>query len=156
MVKVGIFVGTVYGAAQGLAQEFATVLQNEGHQTEVFDNPQFDDFTAYQNDIALVVTSTTGQGELPDDIVPLFEALRSQFPMLTSMHYAIAALGDSSYGEHRFCGGGRQFDELLLELTATPIHRRLDIDACETFEPEEAGLPWINELIDKLKAIEGA
>ncbi|WP_087022890.1 flavodoxin [Thaumasiovibrio subtropicus] len=153
MAKVGIFVGTMYGTAQGLAEAFASALQQEGHQAEVFDNPQFDDFVAYQNDIAMIVTSTTGQGELPDGLVPLYEELRSRFPLLTNMHYAVAALGDSSYGDHRFCGGGRLFDTLMLELTATPLHDRLDVDACETFEPEEAGLPWLKSVVEKLAVI---
>ncbi|WP_413110932.1 flavodoxin [Thaumasiovibrio sp. DFM-14] len=154
MAKIGIFVGTVYGAAQGLAQEFEAQLAQEGHDVCVYDStPQYDEFMLYQHDVALIVTSTTGQGELPGELVPLYEGLRAQFPILTSMHYAIAALGDSSYGEERYCGGGRQFDALLLELSATPLCERVDIDACETFDPEEAGLPWLQQVIAQLKVL---
>nr|WP_086939082.1 flavodoxin [Thaumasiovibrio occultus] len=150
MARIGIFVGTVYGGASGLADTFAANLVAKGHDAEVFQEPDFDTFVSYQNDIVLVVTSTTGQGELPDDLLVLYHQLRDRFPLLSAMHYAVAAMGDSSYGEDRFCGGGRLFDELMLELTAVPLHSRLDIDACETFDPEEAGLPWLDEVIQKL------
>ncbi len=56
------------------------------------------------------------------------------------------ALGDSSYGE-TFCGGGRQFEELLIELQGKIIQPRLDIDAMVDFEPEPVALPWVERLV---------
>jgi len=43
----------------------------------------------------LVVTSTTGQGDLPDSIVPLYEGIKDMYQ--PHLRYGIIALGDSTY-----------------------------------------------------------
>ncbi|MFZ6043988.1 flavodoxin domain-containing protein, partial [Vibrio natriegens] len=90
-----------------------------------------------------VITSTTGQGEIPDNLLPLFLALNDTFPMLPQLRYGVVAMGDSSYGEDRFCGAGRQFDTLLQELQARPMVERLDVDASVNFDALEVVMPWL-------------
>ncbi len=65
MAKVGVFVGSVYGGAEDVAQEVVELLIVRGHVAQLFLEPQIEDFLDYQNDAALVITSTTGQGEIP-------------------------------------------------------------------------------------------
>lgn len=66
MAKIGIFVGTVYGGAEDVALWAQEQLQQAGHQAECFiDESTLESFLSYQNDVVLVVTSTTGQGEIP-------------------------------------------------------------------------------------------
>lgn len=147
MAEISIFYGSVYGAAERLADTAQEKLNELGHQAEVIDNPQVQDMLDAKS--ILVVTSTTGQGDIPDNLVPLFISLQTQFPMLTAKPFAVLAMGDSSYGE-TFCGAGRQFDELLQELQATQVQPRLEVDALEHFEPEPVALPWLQSLSDQL------
>ena len=63
--------------------------------------------------------------------------------MLNDKPFAVAALGDSSYGES-FCGAGRQFNELLLELQGKAVADMLEVDALETLEPETMVIEWVN------------
>ncbi len=61
------------------------------------------------------------------------------------------SMGDSSYGEERYCGGaGRQFDELLAQLQAQPVNERLDIDACVHFDALEVAMPWLKQFIERV------
>ena len=69
--------------------------------------------------------------------------------MLTGKPFAVAALGDSSYGDS-FCGAGKQFQALLTELQADAVADMLEIDAMETLEPEKDVLEWVNTIKDKL------
>lgn len=71
--------------------------------------------------------------------------------MLTGKPFAVAALGDSSYGES-FCGAGKQFQALLNELQATAVADLLEVDAMETLEPEKDVVEWVNSIKDKLIA----
>ncbi|OAN14008.1 flavodoxin [Photobacterium jeanii] len=150
MAKVGIFVGSVFGGAEDVAFEVAAKLRESGHQSEVYTEPTLEDFVAYQQDMVLVVSSTTGQGEIPENLLPLYTALNDQFPLMPALRYGVIALGDSSYGEDRYCGGGRQFDELLSQIQAKPVAPRLDVDACINFDALEVVLPWLGGLLQKV------
>lgn len=140
MAEVGIFVGTIYGNALLVAEEAQAILARLGHNAKVFEDPQGQDWEPYRNGYVLVVTSTTGQGDLPDSIVPLFEAIKT-IGWHPELKYGLIALGDSMYDN--YCGAGKQFDALLQEQGASRLGDVLTIDASETTEPESIANPWI-------------
>ncbi|EAS41940.1 flavodoxin [Photobacterium profundum] len=150
MAKIGVFVGSVFGGAEDVAQDVITQLSSNGHTAQLYLDPQLDDFLAYQNDTIVVITSTTGQGEVPDNLLPLYVALNDQFPLMPKLSYGVISMGDSSYGEDRYCGAGRQFDEMLQQLQAKPVAERLDIDACVNFDALEAALPWLSRFLKQI------
>jgi len=141
MAEIGIFVGTMYGNALLVAEEAAAILEGKGHQTQVFEDPTPEDWLPFQEKIALVVTSTTGQGDLPESIVPLFEGIKARLGYQPKLRYGVIALGDSIYTH--FCGGGLRFDALLQEQGAQRLGNVLTIDASEHPEPESQSNPWV-------------
>ena len=54
-----------------------------------------DELKAFGPEAFLSVTSTTGMGELPDNLLPLYHALRDQLPDWRGRPAAVLALGDS-------------------------------------------------------------
>ncbi|VEB54757.1 putative flavoprotein YqcA (clustered with tRNA pseudouridine synthase C) [Salmonella enterica subsp. enterica] len=84
-----------------------------------FEDPELSDWQQYQDKVALVVTSTTGQGDLPDSIAPLFHGIKDTLGFQPNLRYGVIALGDSSYPN--FCNGGKQFDALLQEQSAQRV-----------------------------------
>lgn len=147
MAEVGIFVGTMYGNSLLVAEEAETILSGLGHQAKVFEDPMVSDWESYTGKYVLVVTSTTGQGDLPDSIVPLFNDLQDMYQ--PHLRYGIIALGDSTYAN--FCGGGKRFDALLQEQGAQRIGEMLMIDASEDPEPESISNPWVEQWATLLK-----
>lgn len=142
MKKIALLVGTVYGGAQFVAEEAVNILQSKGYDTWLSLSPRVDEVLAYAPDVWMVITSTTGQGDIPDNLVPFYSELRDRFPLLTGKHYQVIALGDRGYGE-TFCQAGHLWQDLLRELQATPHAAILEIDAGETFQPEDVALPFI-------------
>lgn len=141
MAKIGIFTGTVYGNALLVAEEAQTVLEEQGHDVKVFEDPSMADWQAYSQDVVLIVTSTTGQGDFPDNIARLYVAVRDQLGYQPELRYGVIGLGDSSYDN--FCGAAKTFDTTLQEQSAQRIGEVLLVDATEDPEPESVTSPWV-------------
>lgn len=143
MAKLSIFVGSVYGNAQNVAEQLHDALSGKGIESEVFADASVDDFVSAE--AILVVTSTTGQGDIPPNLEFTFDELKDQSPMLSGKPFAVAALGDSSYGDS-YCGAGKHFYELLTELQGKAVAPMLEVDAIETLEPEKDVIDWFDSV----------
>lgn len=150
MSKVLIAVGTVYGGASEVAEQASALLQAQGVEALVTETPDIS--TLNDTDALLVITSTTGSGDLPDNIVPFFAAINAEYPPLAGKPFGVIALGDSSYGES-FCQAGRRFETLLDDLGAKPLQPRLDIDAIEFFQATDASEPWLKTWASSLTSL---
>lgn len=143
MSEVSIFVGTVYGNSQSVAESVQEKLSSLGYSAEIYDDPSVDDFKKAES--VLIITSTTGQGEFPPNIEFFFADIKDQMPMLNGKPFAVVGLADSSYGD-TFAGAGKQAYELMLELQGNPLADLKIVDAMETYDAEEDVLPWIDEV----------
>ncbi|HGN1305362.1 TPA: flavodoxin [Proteus mirabilis] len=139
MAKIGIFVGTVYGNALAVAEEAQRILLEHKHQANIYEEGTLADWQKYST--VLVISSTTGQGDLPDTIAPLFYELRDNVGYQPNLHYGLIVLGDSSYDN--FCGAGMQFEALLQEHQAKRIGEILKIDSMDIAEPEVFAINWL-------------
>jgi MioC protein len=144
-MKVAIICGSVYGTAEEVARHAKQFLEASGH--EVWLNPRagLEELLAFGADAFLAITSTTGMGELPDNIQPLYYALRDTLPDWRNKPAAVIGLGDASYGD-TYCGGGMQMQELFAELGLRELLPMLKLDASETVTPETDAEPWLDRL----------
>jgi MioC protein len=150
-MKVALLSGSVYGTAEEVARHARQLLEDEGFET--FYNPRasLDELLKAAPQALLAVTSTTGMGELPDNLMPLYSQLRDQLPAaLRGLPGAVIGLGDASYGG-TFCGGGEQVRELFAELGVIEVQAMLRLDASESVTPETDAEPWLAEFRGRLQ-----
>lgn len=97
--------------------------------------------------LLVVVTSTQGEGEPPEEAVALHKFLFSKkAPKLSDTAFAVFGLGDTSY--EFFSKAGSDFDSKLAELGGERLLDRVDADV----EYQTAAAEWRARVVDVLKA----
>lgn len=100
-----------------------------------------------QETLLLVVTSTQGEGEPPEEAVALHKFLFSKkASALKTTSFAVFGLGDTSY--KFFCKAGKDVDGRLAELGAERLLDRVDADV----DYQAAAEQWRRQIVDILQA----
>ena len=152
-MKVAILSGSVYGTAEELARHAESRLKAAGLEAWHKSSVTLEELQTFAPEALLCITATTGMGELPDNLQPLYFALRDHLPNWRGLPGAVLALGDSSYGD-TFCGGGELVSELYDELGIRQVLPMLRLDASESADPQGDAEPWLDELIAQLLALQ--
>ncbi|MER6673787.1 sulfite reductase subunit alpha [Streptomyces sp. NPDC000983] len=148
---IDILIGTQTGNAELVADEAAAGARAHGlgARTTALDDVTPEALAAMTH--VLVVTSTYGEGEMPDNAGLFWEALQSDTaPRLEGVRYAVLGLGDRGYDE--FCQAAKLIDTRLEQLGATRLHERVDCDV----DFEEPAAQWTAEVLERLAAQTGA
>ena len=140
-MKLTLLVATMTGTAQLVAQELELAWDDGELQVETLLMDKLDESVFQREGVFLIVTSTYGQGDVPDNAKAFYERLKAQRPDLSRVRYGVFGLGDRTYAE-TFNFGGKRFDELLSELGARRIGERVQHDAATGVLPEEMAVEW--------------
>ncbi|MBU1309299.1 MAG: FMN-binding protein MioC [Gammaproteobacteria bacterium] len=143
---IDILVGSQMGAAEYVAEQVAETLVQAGYEAKLHLKPELDHLNP--SGVWLVITSTYGAGDLPDNIQPFADQLAQDRRDLTTLFYAVITLGDSGYDT--FCEAGRKLAALLSGRGAISLINALEIDAQQAELPEDIALSWLPELIKVL------
>lgn len=150
MAKIQILVGTVTGTAWQTATAVAHVLNHQGHQVRVNAEPTRHDLEQDGDEVLLVCCSTTGAGELPHNIYPLFLALDAQAVELQGRLYGVIALGDS--GHRHFAQAGYMMENALYMSGAKRVGDVCILDAKAVANHALAAAQWANAWVTELPA----
>ncbi len=141
MSTVTLISGSTLGSAEYVAEHMAEILENGGFSTEILHGPSLEDLPL--EGLWLVVTSTHGAGDLPDNIQPLADAITQQQPDLSKITFGAVGIGSSEYDT--FCGAIRSLERLLVDHGAKRIGDRLEIDILQHEIPEDPAEEWVKE-----------
>ena len=146
-LPVTILWGSQTGSSEGLPKKLAKTLAAKGDSPVVKEMAEVSPADLTSLGHLLVITSTYGDGEPPDNAAPLHAALHADdAPALSSVNYSVLALGDSSYPD--FCKCGHDFDQRLAALGANRIAPLVECDV-DFDEPYAA---WLKQLETALVA----
>lgn len=144
--SVTILYGSQTGNAKSLAEQYLEKAKADGLSARLMNMADYKPKNIKNETHIVIVVSTHGEGDAPDDAVQLHEYLGSKkASKLDGLKYAVLGLGDSSY--EFFCQTAKDFDERLRKLGATPFVERVDCDV--DFETEAD--TWSSAVTAKLQ-----
>lgn len=144
MDTVTILFGTESGNSEMVADDISKALEDNGIKSEVFGMEDYDvsDLGAHQ--MVIIVSSTYGEGDLPQTALPFFNALNQVQPDLSSTRFAAFGLGDSTYDTYNL--GISTLVSAFTELGATQVGETGRHDADSGLDASDVAVTWINEL----------
>jgi sulfite reductase (NADPH) flavoprotein alpha-component len=149
--SITILYGSQTGNAKGVAEELKSKLDQKGLPSQLVAMSSYRIQQLKKEKWLVVITSTQGNGEPPEDAFDFYEQfLSKRAPKAKDLNFSVVGLGDSSY--EFYCQTGKDFDKRLEELGATRFLDRIDCD----LDYEDAVEAWeekfIAEVTPKLEA----
>lgn len=122
-----ILYGSQTGNAKSVAQEYKAKLDALNIPAKIASMADYKQKQLKTESHLVVIVSTHGEGEAPDDAVALHSFLGGKkAPKLNDLKFSVLGLGDTSY--EFFCQTAKDFDKRLQDLGATRITERVDCD----------------------------
>ena len=146
--SLAIFFGTQTGNAEDLAMQTKKIADKSGLETTVIDMDNYPANDLQKHKRILIITSTWGEGEMPDNAAEMWDDVCAKNPSLSGVNYSVCAIGDTSYDE--YCQAGIDWDNKFKELGANRVS---DVQLCDVdFEPEWK--IWVDKVIPAMASIE--
>jgi len=143
--RVRVLYGSETGNAEAVADGLAAAVQGRGIEASVImlDDAALDELPG--SGWVLVVTATTGDGDMPYNADRFWRALSEDTaPRLDGLVFSVLGLGDSGY--FQFCQAAQDLDTRFEELGA---HRLRPLRKCD-FEYQADVDQWTIEILDAL------
>lgn len=147
MADITLISGSTLGGAEYVAEHLAEQLEDAGFTTETLHGPLVDDLSA--DGIWLVITSTHGAGDIPDNLVPFYDNLREEKPDLSNVRFGSIGIGSREYDT--FCGAIDKLDAEMKACGAKQIGETLKINILEHDIPEDPAEVWLGSWKNLLK-----
>ena len=136
---VTILFGSQTGTAETLSKKLAKQLKATNCEPTIRDMSELSPEDLKEIQHLLLITSTYGEGEPPDNAQALHAALMAEgAPPLKDLKYSVFGLGDSSYAD--FCQCSKEFDQRLEALGAQRVAPMLEADG----DPDDAFGEWLS------------
>ena len=136
--RVTVLSASQTGNARRVAEQLLVKLEGAGVDAKLVAAADYKSKNLPGEDIVLLVSSTQGEGDPPEEAVPLFKLLSGKkAPDLSAVSFAVLALGDSSY--ERFCQAGKDLDMYFDKLGAK---RLADLGICD-LDFQAAADAWV-------------
>lgn len=144
--SITVLSGSQTGNAKSVADKVAAELTEAGIAVKRVPLKDYKAKTIADEKYLLLVTSTQGEGEPPEEGLVLYKLLNGKkAPKLSELQFAVLGLGDSSYPN--FCQAGKDFDQRFAELGATRLFERVDADLDYSATAEQ----WIRDIVAIVK-----
>jgi len=139
MADITLISGSTLGGAEYVAEHLAEKLEDAGFSTETLHGPLLEDLALQGT--WLVVSSTHGAGDLPENLQPFLDDLNAQKPDLSLVRFGAIGIGSREYDT--FCQAIEKLEASLKACGAKQIGETLKINILDHDIPEDPAEEWL-------------
>ena len=139
-----ILYATQTGNAETVAKKRQLLAKNQGFNANLVEMNYHNINTFRQLRNVAIVTSTYGNGEVPEMGIDFWNELKSSKAEMVNLRYGLIALGDKSH--KIFCGAGKAISKKLDDLKCIKVIQNLECDG-----DTEGTYEWSIKFLEKLK-----
>ncbi|QOI11249.1 NADPH-dependent assimilatory sulfite reductase flavoprotein subunit [Blochmannia endosymbiont of Colobopsis nipponica] len=144
--SITIIYASQTGNAQRLAEQLHCDLLSVQLKSVIYNAREYNFRKIAKETFLLLVTSTHGEGDPPEDAIILYKYLFSKkAPLMKSTYFAVFSLGDSSY--EYFAKAGKDFDQRFEALGAKRLYDRIDAD----LDYQKQAVDWRCKIVSLLQ-----
>ena len=144
--KILILYGTETGNSEMLAMDAERLANDLEFDVTVNGMDEITLSDIQDNGNVLIVCSTWGDGEQPDNAIDLYDSVEgSDDGSITGVGFAVLALGDTAFD--LFCEAGIQWDNILQQKGGNRINERIDCDV----DYEDDAEVWLEDTLNLFK-----
>ncbi|MEM1345793.1 MAG: flavodoxin domain-containing protein [Pseudomonadota bacterium] len=150
-MKLHVLYGTETGTAEALCDDLKLAVEGR-HDCSV---EELDDVSPANLDgetFYILVSSTTGSGDVPSSAEGFYKALTREKPDLSHVRFAVFGLGDRTFGD-TFAQGSEKIMAAMLDCHAVMVGERGIFDASSPSMPEDLALPWLEQVLGAREAV---
>lgn len=143
-----ILFGSQTGNAEELAAKTAKLASNYGLNATVVDMDGFNVDSLSSHKRLLIITSTWGEGDMPDNAEDMWQAALKSNADLSSTHFSVCGIGDSSYDE--FCKAGTDWDERITAMGGLKVHETALCDV----DYDTPWAAWVSAALPRIACVD--
>ncbi|MEZ4340881.1 MAG: flavodoxin domain-containing protein [Sandaracinaceae bacterium] len=150
-MQILMIVGSEMGNAEMVGDLVKDELEAQGHEVTVVADGGLADADLGAHQTLLVVSSTTGLGDVPQNVETLYGELVEEKPDLGHLRYGVVGMGDRNYKD-TYCGGPKKWMAALDECGAIRVGEALLLDATDHPTPDEDAIAWLPSWLEALES----
>lgn len=145
---ITVLFGTESGNSEMAAEDIAKFIRDKGEDVRIIPMEDCDVGQLSQSGSAIIITSTYGEGELPETTQPFYDSLNGTRPNLATLRFGAFGLGDSTY--ETYGNGIDVVSALLRDLGAHQVGVTGRHDAAKGTPLAQAAVDWVDRLLPAL------
>jgi MioC protein len=143
-----IYFGTESGNSEMAADDIGAEMEQLDRTARIIPMESADIAELAQQDFVVLVTSTYGDGELPETTQPFYDALKTRRPDLSKLRFAAFGLGDSTY--ETYGNGIDTLSRLMTELGARQLGDTGRHDAAKSEPVAAVAKRWTQAIVPQV------
>jgi len=140
--KLNILWASMWGNAEMVAKKLNHIATEKGIESDLREMDDVSLSELQELKKVAIVTSTTGEGDMPDNGQGFWEDIRDAKDVsLNNLKYGVLALGDMAHDN--FCNAGKKVDNQLDKLGAQRVIERQECDG-----NTDGSIEWSEKFLD--------
>ena len=143
-MEISLITGSTTGKTELIGDELSELMNENKLKHNLIHTSDYTQ-SVINNGIWIILSSSYGEGEMPEDISIFFDNIIKSRKNLINIFYILIGVGSKNY--ENFCGGIYQIRNILMQNKAKILHKGKNFDVSNKNYKNDIIVNWFNTSI---------